>query len=160
MAKSSTSFQKGHVPWDKDKSSWNRGEKCPETSERMKGNQYAKGVAPPNKGKKCLYTSERNKNNNPMNYPEFRAKLVGAGNGMWRGGKRMWVARRHHKRRMLGLIPLNQPFDGSVGHHVDKVRVINIPEELHKSIQHSIWSGKNMKIINQLAWDFMEMNVL
>ena len=59
------------------------------------------------------------------------------------------------KRRALGFIPLNQPFDGCNGHHVDREHVVYIPEVLHMSIRHNVWNGHNMEQINAVAFDYL-----
>jgi hypothetical protein len=59
--------------------------------------------------------------------------------------------REHAKRRELGFTPLNKPFEGCVGHHIDKDHVVYIPEEVHQSIPHSVFTGWGMKEINALA---------
>ena len=59
------------------------------------------------------------------------------------------------KRRALGFIPLNQPFEGCNGHHVDRERVVYIPEVLHMSIRHNVWNGRNMDKINAAAFDYL-----
>jgi len=59
------------------------------------------------------------------------------------------------KRRKLGFIPLNEPFEKSDAHHIDFEYVIYIPEQLHDSIKHCVWTGKNMEEINNLAWAFL-----
>lgn len=63
-------------------------------------------------------------------------------------------ARLLSKRRNLGFIPLNKPFAGSEGHHIDKTHVIFVPEPIHASIWHNVWTGKNMEKINAkvFAW--------
>ena len=66
----------------------------------------------------------------------------------------------HKRRRELGFEPLNTPFEGSHGHHLDKTNVIYIPKELNISIPHDVHTGKNMNIINLRAWDYMEASVL
>jgi hypothetical protein len=63
-------------------------------------------------------------------------------------------------RRQLGFIPLNKPFEGSHGHHIDKERVIYIPKEIHNGIWHSVTSGKNMDKINAVAVRFLRTNEL
>lgn len=72
--------------------------------------------------------------------------------------------KHYHKRyRELGFISLNDWEAGtpdSEGHHLDKINVIYIPEELHKSISHNVYTGKNMDTINLRAWDYLEMSVL
>ena len=73
--------------------------------------------------------------------------------------KRAKATRKRIKSRYqrdLGFIPLNSPFDGSEGHHIDKDYVVYIPKELHDSIPHCVATGKNMKEINKLALDYFE----
>ena len=62
------------------------------------------------------------------------------------------------KRRELGFIPLNDWFNGCEGHHLDKERVIHIPQELHQSVSHNVWTGKNMEQINKLALAYLGGN--
>jgi len=59
------------------------------------------------------------------------------------------------KRRALGFVPLNKPFDGADAHHVSKEYVVYIPRDLHKSVSHNIWTGKNMEQINLLALGYL-----
>src|SRR5664280_1873675 len=54
-------------------------------------------------------------NSNPS--PERRAKISRT---LWKGGERVVSARHHAVRRILGFVPLNEPFDGGEGHHIDK----------------------------------------
>jgi hypothetical protein len=65
------------------------------------------------------------------------------------------LANRKSKHRSLGFGFLNQPMEGYVAHHVDREHVVFIPEEIHKSIKHNIWTGQNMEIINDLAIKFL-----
>lgn len=60
--------------------------------------------------------------------------------------------RREHN---LGFIPLNRYFYDSVAHHLDKTYVIYIPEEIHKSIQHSVLRNINMDEINAIAFNYI-----
>lgn len=71
--------------------------------------------------------------------------------------QRKITAKHHAKRRDLGFVLLNKPFNGSVGHHVDIEHVVHIPVELHKSVKHNVWTGENMNIINKLAKEFAEL---
>jgi hypothetical protein len=50
---------------------------------------------------------------------------------------------------------LNQPFDGSEGHHTDRERVVFIPKELHRSVGHNVWTGRNMDKINTMAYQWL-----
>ena len=60
------------------------------------------------------------------------------------------------KRRSLGFIPLNKPFEGSEAHHICATFVIYIPKDMHQSINHNVWTGKNMDEINKLAWEWVK----
>lgn len=60
------------------------------------------------------------------------------------------------KRCALGFEPINRPFLGCEGHHLDKIRVVYIPKPLHKSVDHNIWTGRNMERINALALAWLE----
>ncbi|KYC44283.1 MAG: hypothetical protein AMQ22_02323 [Candidatus Methanofastidiosum methylothiophilum] len=70
---------------------------------------------------------------NPIRYKELKAKY------------------RHERRRSLDFIPLNIYFQGSHGHHLNKELVLFIPEELHRSVAHSLKTGRGMEEINTLA---------
>jgi len=59
------------------------------------------------------------------------------------------------RKRSLGFVPLNKPFEGSEAHHICLTFVIYIPREMHRSIYHNIWTGKNMDEINTLAFDYL-----
>ena len=64
-------------------------------------------------------------------------------------------ARQKYKRRSLGFYPLNEYFDGAEAHHISKNFVIYIPKEIHRSIWHNLWTGKNMSAMNKLAIEFI-----
>jgi len=59
------------------------------------------------------------------------------------------------KRRQLGFVLLNKPFDNCVAHHISENFIIHIPKEIHKSIYHNIWIWKNMNAINKLAIEYL-----
>lgn len=63
------------------------------------------------------------------------------------------------KRRALGFNPLNECFEGSEGHHVDKERVIYMPKDLHESISHSVLQNRNMEKINTVAFGYLNRNI-
>lgn len=66
------------------------------------------------------------------------------------------VMRKHRfKRRGLGFISLNESFDGCESHHIDKEYVICIPQGMHKSIWHNVWTGQGMYEINVMAFDYL-----
>ena len=78
----------------------------------------------------------------------------------WRENhKEQWrePEKRHNSKRQrsLGFVPLNEPFEGSEAHHIDKERVIYIPKEYHQSVRHNVWTGRNMALINNLAYDYL-----
>jgi len=66
-------------------------------------------------------------------------------------GKEAAKAHWERRHRELGFEPLNEPFDGSVAHHINKNETIYIPEEIHKSIRHNLKTGYNMNKINKIA---------
>lgn len=70
---------------------------------------------------------------------------------------REWQNKAHAKRkRNLGYIPINESFEGSVGHHIDTEFVVYIPEKLHLSLYpHSAISGLNMEIVNAKVFDWL-----
>lgn len=63
------------------------------------------------------------------------------------------------KRRTLGFIPINSPFPDADAHHFDKERVAYIPNILHKSVSHNVWTGRNMDKINALAYEWLAQQV-
>ena len=84
--------------------------------------------------------------------PETRARMSAA---QWRGGKKVASSKHHAKRRVLGFVPLNEPFAGSEGHHVDNELVIYLPKTLHRSICHNQFTGHNMAKVNAIAYNFL-----
>lgn len=91
--------------------------------------------------------------------PETRAKMSLAQRGSlskrWKGGRKLTWIKAHAKRRLLGFHPLNSPFPGCEGHHINPQDVIYIPRALHQSVRHNLWTGKNMGRINALAGQYM-----
>lgn len=67
------------------------------------------------------------------------------------------VRKRHQfkRKRELGYVPLNSPFKNSEGHHLNRDLVIHIPTKLHRSIRHNVFTGKGMKEINALAFQWI-----
>lgn len=65
-------------------------------------------------------------------------------------------ARRHKAtRRELCFIPLNEPFEGSEGHHIDKKHIIYMPKKPHRSVNHNVFTGENMQEINAIAFEYV-----
>lgn len=61
----------------------------------------------------------------------------------------------YEREKELDSIPLNKFFEGCEGHHIDKTYIIYIPKEIHHSISHNVFTGKNMDIINALAFNYL-----
>jgi len=83
-----------------------------------------------------------------------KGRGLGELNPNWKGGSKLSNARQHHNRRSLGHSFINEPFEDSEGHHLDKDYVLYIPRDLHRSIPHNLTTGKNMDLINveALKW--------
>lgn len=78
----------------------------------------------------------------------------------WKTPKMKEYRRKHQfARKNFGFIPLNEPFKFSHAHHIDREHIIYIPTELHRSIGHSVLSGRNMEDINRIAFEFMQSQV-
>ena len=50
---------------------------------------------------------------------------------------------------------LNKPFKHASFHHITKELGLFIPRKLHKSIWHSVKTGKNIEEMNDLAFDYV-----
>lgn len=74
---------------------------------------------------------------------------------MWKGGEKLAIKRKNHKRRQMGFNPLNYPFDGSVAHHINKNDVIFIPYSLHIS-GHNHKKPKTMEMVNGIAFFYLK----
>ena len=63
------------------------------------------------------------------------------------------IGRKHNnkRKRNLGFNPLNEYFEGSEAHHINRNDVIYIIKELHRSIKHCLETGKNMDKINKIS---------
>lgn len=145
---------------------------------RAKLSAANKGKSPPNKGKPM--TAEQKAKISAANKgevrvkgiprtAEVRAKISAAHKGIpvsaearakisatkWKGGVLASVRRTKAKRRALGFVPLNEPFDGCEGHHVDKECVIYLPKVLHCSVRHRQTDGRGMAKINAVAFNFL-----
>ena len=112
--------------------------------------EFKKGMVPNNKGK-----SPSEKSRQKMS-KSHKGKYIGNEHPNWKGGYKLKVARAHAKRKNLfGFIPLNNPeIDGWVAHHLDYNYVIFMPEELHKSVYHSVIKDINMDIINDKVYEW------
>ncbi len=63
------------------------------------------------------------------------------------------------KRRDFEFVPINNYFEGSVAHHIDKKNVIFVSKEINR-IKHKQSNNIEMNYINILAWTEMEFNSL
>ena len=67
---------------------------------------------------------------------------------------------KNKRERNLGFNPLNKWFEGCKAHHINFNDVICIPKELHKSIPHCLETGRNMALINSVAYQFLMGNYI
>ena len=65
------------------------------------------------------------------------------------------MKKSHSKRRDLGFLELNEPFEGSEAHHINKDTVVHIPKELHKSIPHRLKDPISMTKINNAVVEWL-----
>ena len=73
----------------------------------------------------------------------------------WCGGMQLSRQKTNAKHRSLGFVPLNQPFDGCEGHHVDGEQIIYMPKPLHRSVWHRQSDGRGMAKINAVAYNVL-----
>lgn len=69
------------------------------------------------------------------------------------------ATKQNARHRSLGFIPFNERFDNSEAHHIDEFHVIHIPKDIHHSVSHSLSTGKNMDVINKIAFDFLKLEM-
>ena len=84
--------------------------------------------------------------------PEARAKIAA---WHWKGGQKIADARSQAKRKTYGFNPLNPPFSGGDGHHVNQNDVIYIPHTLHLSVHHNQHTGRGMAQMNAIAYNYL-----
>jgi hypothetical protein len=134
-----------------------------ETRAKMSAAQMGRKVSPETRAKISAGEMGNKKalgHSHPQS-PESRAKMSVArmgntnGHGSWRGGEKIANARFRARRRILGFVPLNEPFVGGEGHHVDRELVIFMPKALHRSIYHRQSDGRGMAQINAIAYNFL-----
>ena len=80
--------------------------------------------------------------------------IRGSNHYNWKGGKKIAAQRHQAKRRGLGHIALNTPFESSEGHHITHNYVIYIPAWMHR-ISHDLSTSRNMLKVNALALKFL-----
>lgn len=142
--------------------------KCYLTREEMKIRFPQKKKTPEeNKAKRKEYYQKHKKHINECNkkynqkhsqkyYQEHREIRIEYAQSYYHTdkGKEVKLKSIAKRKRKLGFVPLNDPFENSDGHHLDKEFVLYIPTELHRSISHNVFTGKNMEKINILAIEF------
>jgi hypothetical protein len=123
---------------------------------KTKRKLFAEGKRVPwNKGKKGYkqksWTEERKQRQR-----EFLSKLAktqtGKNSPKWKGGIKLCKARSNRKsyakRKSFGFEFLNEWFEESEAHHIDKQHIVFIPKELHRSVWHSLEDLETMEKIN------------
>jgi len=140
-------FKQGVIPWNKNKKGY--------TTSR-KGQSHSVET----KNKISLKAIERLKNpeNNP-NYIDGRSleenyNSIKYKNYMKTPSGMKANHRRNSKRRELGNEEVNEPFKGSVGHHVTIDYVVNVPSFLNKGY-HNVRTGKNMDEKNYFILNYL-----
>ena len=129
----------------KNKIPWNKGKHYHFKQKRKNGHKYWLG--------KQRYEETKNK------LSEIGKTKLNEKSSAWKGGKKLSIKRRHEKRRELGYIFFNKPFENSVGHHININYVLYIPEYLHKGFYHNVRTGKNMIEINSLILLWLILSV-
>ena len=59
------------------------------------------------------------------------------------------------RRRGLGFLELNEPFEDSEAHHINENTIVYIPKKLHKSIYHNLKTGQGMVEINNKVVEWL-----
>ena len=86
--------------------------------------------------------------------PQYSNKITSREYNESERGKKT-KAKSHAKRKEFAYIELNEWFEGSEGHHLDKEFVVYIPKDLHRKVWHSITKNIRMEEINAIALDFV-----
>jgi predicted DNA-binding protein YlxM (UPF0122 family) len=111
--------------------------------------------------KRKISESEKGKQLSKETKRKMSEAKKGEKSSSWKGGRKLTWHRRLAKRRLLGFKPINKPFEGSEGHHLqDKETVIYIPRELHQRIRHNNWNGEGMNTIDALSLHYLELQIL
>ena len=82
-------------------------------------------------------------------HPEYAREYWQTPNG------KACIKKQNSNRRELGFVPLNNPFPGSVFHHIDEEHGMYIPVDIHRSIPHNVWTGQGMEEINTIAFHYI-----
>jgi hypothetical protein len=76
----------------------------------------------------------------------------------YKGGLKMANLRSRARRKQFGHENLNEPFENSHGHHIDKDHIVFIPKWLHKMEYHAMKKLETMERINTLVYYWLIMN--
>ena len=104
--------------------------------------------------KKCQHTARLKKRRNSdkhwrLLHPKYKRQYMKTLNGKIAQNK------INSRRRELDFISLNEFKEGCEAHHLDKVYVIYISEEVHRSIYHCLETGRGMAEMNALAMNYL-----
>lgn len=152
--KGKPAWNKGMSPPDDVRTKISIAKKGHKASPETRAKMSASHLNPPQEVREKLSASRRGKPRSPETCAKIGATHRGPLSSQWKGGPRVWRAKGDAKRRVLGFVPVNRPFPGCDGHHINQNDVIYIPKAMHKSVPHNVWTGKNMDKINALvfAW--------
>ncbi|MCK4307571.1 hypothetical protein KAW50_05020 [candidate division WOR-3 bacterium] len=68
-----------------------------------------------------------------------------------------WERREYYAKQFKDCKFINEPFEGCEKHHVNKDTIACIPKELHRSVSHNLKTGKGMKLINDLVFEWLDL---
>lgn len=71
-----------------------------------------------------------------------------------------WLRRKTWAANYQDCSKINEWFDGCEGHHISKNKILHIPKWLHRSVSHNLKTGRGMKLINNLAMEWFEIQHL
>jgi hypothetical protein len=139
---------------------------------KIQRNAYDKTYYQKHRKTKIRYSKKYNKNHKKekttynLNYmPNYRQTHKGKRKEYCQINRRLIreIERKcEGKRRNLGFNIIWKPeviTEPMHFHHINKVDVIQIPERIHKSIYHNIWTGEGITKINQLAFEYVFVNM-
>ncbi|MCX6262621.1 MAG: hypothetical protein NTY95_17615 [Bacteroidia bacterium] len=86
-------------------------------------------------------------------HPEYKKQWKLDNPEKWKEMQKRAKFKREHN---LGFVPLNEHFESADAHHIDTKHIIYMPKELHRSISHNVFTGKNMAEINAVAFNYLK----
>ena len=117
--------------------------------------QYSKTHLKELKESQCKYDkTEKGKERNRKYNETERAKECHRRYHKTERGK-ICVQKENDKKRGLRYIPLNSYQKGDEFHHMDISYGIYVPAEVHRSISHCLETGRNMAVMNALAFNYL-----